>query len=325
MDTRAMFQAAAPEKGMYESFYLRAFSPDEPVGIWIRYTVQKHPGATPTGSLWCTRFDARREGPFMHKLLGLPLSIPAGQWLAVGDATIGPEGASGRCGEASWRLRVSSPEPGLRHLSPKLLYRLPLPRTKLTSPAPRALLSGSFQIAGQPALQLDGWQGMVGHNWGTEHAERWIWIHGTGFSESPEAWIDLALGRVMVGGRMTPWVANGTLCLDGGRHRLGGLLAGAPRVRASVSGCEISVRGSRGLEIAVRAHVPARSCAGWRYEDPGGGGHDVANCSVAGLELTVVPGTGAVARTLHSDHGGAYELGMRERDHGVPIAPFPDA
>jgi hypothetical protein len=25
-----------------------------------------------------------------------------------------------------------------------------------------------------------------------------------------------------------------------------------------------------------------------------------------------------------TDHGATYELGMRERDHGVPIAPFRD-
>jgi len=33
---------------------------------------------------------------------------------------------------------------------------------------------------------------------------------------------------------------------------------------------------------------------------------------------------GKPARTLRSGHGGAYELGMRERDHGVAIAPFGD-
>jgi hypothetical protein len=27
---------------------------------------------------------------------------------------------------------------------------------------------------------------------------------------------------------------------------------------------------------------------------------------------------------LRAAHGGAYELGMREHDHGVPIAPFSD-
>jgi hypothetical protein len=29
-------------------------------------------------------------------------------------------------------------------------------------------------------------------------------------------------------------------------------------------------------------------------------------------------------RTLATAHCGVYELGMRERDHGVPVAPFPD-
>ena len=28
--------------------------------------------------------------------------------------------------------------------------------------------------------------------------------------------------------------------------------------------------------------------------------------------------------SLRTPHGAAYELGMRERDHGVPIAPFAD-
>ena len=49
------------------------------------------------------------------------------------------------------------------------------------------------------------------------------------------------------------------------------------------------------------------------------------NCSVAALELRVSSREGEPARTLRTPHGGAYELGLREHDHGVPIAPFPDA
>jgi hypothetical protein len=30
------------------------------------------------------------------------------------------------------------------------------------------------------------------------------------------------------------------------------------------------------------------------------------------------------SRVLTSDHGGCYELGVRETDHGVPVQPFPD-
>ena len=46
--------------GMYESFYLRAVHPHDPVGVWIRNTVHKQPGRPPVGSVWCTIFDARR-------------------------------------------------------------------------------------------------------------------------------------------------------------------------------------------------------------------------------------------------------------------------
>ncbi len=49
----------------------------------------------------------------------------------------------------------------------------------------------------------------------------------------------------------------------------------------------------------------------------------MSNCSIAALTL-IVRRPGRPARTLRTAHGAAYELGMRERDHGVPIAPFAD-
>ena len=47
------------------------------------------------------------------------------------------------------------------------------------------------------------------------------------------------------------------------------------------------------------------------------------NCSIASMELTV-DRPGEPPLTLTTAHGAAYELGMRERDHGVPLQPFPD-
>jgi hypothetical protein len=166
---------------------------------------------------------------------------------------------------------------------------------------------------------------MVGHNWGAEHAERWIWLHGVGFDQDPQAWLDVALGRVKIAGRMTPWVANGALSFAGRRRRLGGLGRGGLRVDESPTGCALTLPGERGMTVELRARVPEHTAAGWRYGDPrGGAGHDVVNCSIAALELSVTLAGERGARTLTSAHGGAYELGMRERDHGVPIAPFDD-
>jgi hypothetical protein len=347
----AKFPTARARTGMYESFYLRAVSPQQPVSVWIRHTVQKPPGQPPRGSVWCTVFDAARGRPFMHKLTSPRLHVPEGRWIEVGEpregdpplgasaaeaaetpavqvgqgGTIGPESAYGACGPADWSLRFQAREPELRHLPREWLYRAPLPRTKLTSPAPSALFDGQLRLPDRPAIELESWPGMIGHNWGVEHAERWIWLHGIGFEQAPEAWLDVALGRIKLAGRLTPWVANGALSLDGRGLRIGGLGARGLQVQENPQGCTLSLPGESGITLRVRASVPEHTAAGWRYSDPDGSSdHEVANCSIAALELDVQMPNRAQSRSLQSAHGGVYELGMRERDHGVPIAPFPD-
>ncbi len=324
MPVLPIFPKAKPGEGMYESFYLRAVSPEEPVGVWLRYTVHKRPDQDAQGSIWCTVFDAERGAPLMHKRTSPDLKAPgAGTWIEIGgDSRLGEGMAEGVCGPARWSLRFEAQAPELRHLAQGWLYKAPLPRTKLTSPAPAATFAGELELADR-TLRLEGWRGMVGHNWGSEHAERWIWLHGIGFAEDPQAWLDVALGRVLVAGRMTPWMASGAICLDGRVRRLGGLGARGLKVAESVARCSLSIPGEGGLLVEAHVDAPAGTSAGWRYADPDGGEHDVANCSVAALALNVRP-KGEAARTLHTEHGAAYELGMRERDHGVPIAPFAD-
>ncbi|HEY2181406.1 MAG TPA: hypothetical protein VGH09_07025 [Solirubrobacteraceae bacterium] len=330
MRTSAMFARTPARKAMYESFYMRAVSPSRPVGVWIRHTAQKRAGAGAVGSVWCTVFDASRGRPFMAKLTSDALREPPDGWIAIGDGddacaggggTIGPAGTRGACGGASWSLRTEPRAEQLCHLRRAWLYRAPLPRTKLTSPAPDARFDGSIRVSAQRELDVEDWRGMVGHNWGAEHAERWIWLHGVGFAEDATAWLDVALGRVIVGGRLTPWVANGAISLDRRRIGVGGLTARGVRVAETVEGCELLLPCDDGMKLEARVTVPPETAAGWRYDDPdGGAGHDVVNCSIARLELSVAPGAGGATTTLTSAHGGAYELGMRERDHGVPIA-----
>lgn len=322
MPVAAVFPTASLQAGMYESFYLRAVSPAEPLGVWIRCTVAKRPGQAPRGSVWCTVFDAAAGAPFMHKTTTEKLSVPAEGWIAVGETRLGPGVAEGTCGESSWSLRFQSDEQELRHLPRELLYRAPLPRTKLTSPAPAARFSGSLRLR-ERTIDLAGWHGMVGHNWGSEHAARWIWLHGIDFDQEPDTWIDVAVGRIEVGGRLSPWIANGALCLQGRRLPLGGLLARGLRVAERPERCSLHLPGRGGLSVEAHVQTPAGTAAGWRYADPDGSQHDVINCSIAALRL-VVRRKGEASQTLLSRHGTAYELGMREHDHGVSIAPFGD-
>jgi hypothetical protein len=323
MATQAVFPRASLAAGMYESFYLRAVSPLRPLGIWIRYTIHKRPGAPAGGSIWFTLFDGGRA-PVQRKLTTPDVSVPEGGWIAVGEASFGASGAEGSCEDVRWSLRSRSAEPELRHLAPALLYRAPLPRTKLTSPAPLATFAGTVFIDGHEPIEIDGWHGMTGHNWGSEHAERWIWLHGVDFAGRPDAWIDVGIGRVRVGGRPTPWVANGAVSLDGRRHRIGGLLARGSAVEEEPTHCRLRLTGASGLLLEGIARAPEGATAGWAYADPDGSGHDVANCSIAQLELSAtLPGSAGPIK-LASSHGGAYELGMREHDHGVLLAPYSD-
>jgi hypothetical protein len=163
---------------------------------------------------------------------------------------------------------------------------------------------------------------MVGHNWGREHAERWIWLHATAFADAPGTWLELVLARLRVAGARTPWVAGGALALNGRRLRLGGLgHVRSIQVRETPTEAEIALAGSGG----VRVHAAVRSpqTVGWVYADPRGGPRQVAHGSIAALTLRVER-PGHPPLELATDHGAAYELGAREGLSGVAVEPFGD-
>src|SRR5215210_163885 len=323
--TAARFPALARKAGHYESFYLKACHPDGGAAIWIRYTVHKRPGAEPNGSLWFTLFEAQAEGPYAVKLTKPGPAAGRGDWLRIGQAAIGPGRAAGAAAgegrEAAWELRFETSERPLFHLPSGWMYRAPLPRTKLLSPAPAARFDGRVTAAGRE-LELSGWLGMVGHNWGAQHAERWIWLHGLGFEDAgPATWLDAAIGRVKLGPLTTPWIANGALSLHGERIALGG-----PGRKVEVDERPDSVEFVLpGKDARVRGFVsaPRERFVGWAYADPDGSGHNTVNCSIADLRLDVER-KGRPPLSLALRGGAAYELGMREQDHGMEIQPFPD-
>jgi hypothetical protein len=118
-------------------------------------------------------------------------------------------------------------------------------------------------------------------------------------------WLDLTVGRVKVGPVLTPWIANGAISTGGRRRRVSG--------RAQVDDAPLHLQ-LRAGGVTLEATSPRERTVVWEYA----GGHHAANCSAAALEVTVD------GRTLRTAHGGAYELGMRETTHGLPVQPFPD-
>src|SRR5260221_1639456 len=328
MEEGARFPRVGQKDGHYESFYVKACEPGGGRGLWIRHTVHKRPRAEPNGSIWFVLFHRGAAGPRATKVTvpAEELSAPAGSWTRAGEAEIGRGRAEGSvdtdAASAAWSLTFSGDAEPCRYLPADWLYEAPRPRTKFVAPYPDARFEGRLEIDDE-TIEFSGWPGMIGHNWGSEHAERWVWLEGTGFADAPGTYFDAGAARVKLGRRTSPWIPSGMLMLDGEPHRLGGL--GAIRsasIEETPGACSFVLPGKDAV-VRGRVSAPEKDFVGWVYADPRGPEHNVVNCSVADLELTVER-PGLPVRQLTLAAGAAYELGMRETDHGIPIQPYPD-
>ncbi len=333
MRTSARFPGVKPGRGHYESFYIKASRPGGGMGLWIRHTVHIRPGEEPNASVWVTLFDADAGGPLATKLT-VPhseLSVPGGGYIKVDGARLEPGLAIGEIATdalaASWELTYSDANQAFHHLPYGFLYNAPLPKTKFLSPYPSARFNGRARI-GDREVEVDGWPGMIGHNWGAEHAERWVWIEGASFDgddpEDPKSgYFDMAVGRINIAGRTTPWVGNAVLTLDGERHRLGGFdRIRSTKVSEHPTRCEFSLAG-KGIKVSGAVGSEAKNFVAWIYADPVGPEHNTLNCSISDLELNVER-EGKPAQRVTVTGSAAYEFGTRDSDHGIPVQPYPD-
>ena len=211
-----------------------------------------------TCALWFVLFDADATGPRATKRqFGADgADAPEHSYVRVGDAVLGEGRATGSVStdalEAKWDLTFADTHEPFHHLPRDFLYGAKLPKTKFLSPYPNAVFDGTIEVGGE-TVEVDGWRGMIGHNWGAEHAERWVWVQGAGFEgRDPEDYFDMAVGRIKVAGLTTPWVGNAMLMLDGTPHRLGGFeRIPSTDVEESPSGARFGLKG-KGVKLSGR-------------------------------------------------------------------------
>ncbi len=214
------------------------------------------------------------------------------------DAVAGPRQFRGQAamGEQSarWDLAVTGEQPPLRPLRPQVLYQAPLPRTKLEATVPDGDVTGTLELDGRE-VTVSGWRGTVGHNWGSEHADSWVWLHAAGFDAAPEAWLELVLARIRVGPARSPWTAMGALGVDGERIVLGGLgrrprvAAGPARLTASVPSPQARLQ----LSVTTDDDDPVAMT----YTDPRGGTRTVRHAALAIVDSKKGHGGSAMEET----------------------------
>jgi hypothetical protein len=319
------FAELGQSDGLYESYFIKGRHPERPKAFWMRHTIHKRPGEEPTASVWLTLFDAEADQPVRagKETFGADQLAPDGHvriaesWLRPGRATGGLE-----CPTLSavWDFTIAGDEPEQRHLPSDWMYTAGVPRTKSLTLKPAARFAGTIGD-----LDLDGWTGVLSHNWGTEHAERWIYEHCGHFEGHDEhTWLEFVTGRIKLGPVTTPWIANGALQLDGERHRLGGpQRARSTKVEEHPTHARFVLTGD-GVRVEGELSAPAERFVAWRYASPDMDERHSLHSSLTDLKLSVQR-KGRPDVELTAPAGATYELGIRPTDPpALPLQPYED-
>jgi len=320
--TAARIPRVPAGRGAYESFFLKLASPEGGRAVWVRYTTLRYADGRLSGALWFSAFGGGAPVGMRRAVGEGQVAYSPDSYVEVDGAIFGPGTATGALvvaeTSASWDLTFDDGLPAFRHLHPDWLYAAPLPRTKVETLHPASTFAGWVNVGGQ-VVDVTGWRGMVGHNWGAEHAEEWIWLQGNDIGVAG-CHLDVAAGRLLVGGRLTPWVANGVLVLDGTPVRLAGFRRlRKTSVSAAAEECVFRLAGL-GVEVTGLVRRRPEDSLAWDYEGPSGERHWVVNSSVADVSLTIR--RSGTTRHLALAGAAVYEHGSREPAVGEPMGRF---
>ena len=129
----------------YESWFVSARDPVSPRALWIRHTRHRPRQGPESAALWCTVIDGdlgKRPAVIKQVFRAFPPETAAGPGQFRGQAAMGEH-------SAHWDLVIAGQQPPLRQLRPPVLYRAPLPRTKLAAVVPDGQVTGMLQVDGR--------------------------------------------------------------------------------------------------------------------------------------------------------------------------------
>ena len=278
--------AAPLNAAMYESHYLTATDPAGGRALWLRHTTLKRPGEPARPTVWVTWFQRPGAHPRALRVTAAePPSDPTGAWARSRLGELSPGHASGAIEGASWSLAWEAPMAEVPYLPSRWLYDRPIPRSNGAALIPSATVHGTLTLDGEAPVSVDGWDLMVGHNWGSEHADHWTWVHAGGLGVDRSGWFDLALARVKVGPLLTPWAAGGAVDLNGRTFRT--RVRGSVRREVEGESTLLTVPLAGGAALELRVTAPDADTVSWDYASPRGPGRTVRNCSIADGSLTL--------------------------------------
>ncbi len=312
------------DAGHVESYFLRGNAPDRKLAFWLKATVFAPRADSAVAELWCIVFDAengrywseKRTVPFAHAVFeGEPATIRVAQgefYLAdEGYARGSIEGQGGSCEwNIKWQRQEGSVGDRLCLLPSEKMVDGSFPKSTPLTPFPSLLMEGSIDVWGE-TIDLDGWVGMQGHNWGDEHAWEYAWGHCPFLDEAgePFCWVEGFSARTRIAGRVTPIISALVIRRGDEEYRFDRLVD-LWRQDAAIDLDEyvwrLELRGAHGeAALSMAADPEEMVCLG--YHNPDGRLSYCLNSKLAKVHLRVNP-VNEAAFECESAHGGALEF-----------------
>jgi hypothetical protein len=295
-------------RGHYESFYLRANHPSEPLAFWLRYTIFAPHGRPEDaeGELWAVVFDPSITSAYVAVPLAECAFGRAAFDVRVAGATLDGTSLRGRAGDISWDLRYTGDQPPL-YLLPARFYRGGFPKAKSLVARPLARFTGGLTVAGR-RIPVDGWLGSQNHNWGSRHTDRYAFGQVAGFDGEPDSFLELATVRTKVGPVWIPQLTPLVLRHRGHEYALTSLST-SRRARATVSATSWTFASSS-PEVAIRGEIsaPADAFVVLEYRNPPGGIKYCHNTKIAKCTLDFTDKRSGATTRLGSAHSALFEI-----------------
>jgi hypothetical protein len=206
------YQFRPGRRGLYESNYIKANSPDGQRAVWIKHNVLawKNPARQAIIELWCVLFEKGRPPRVVKEDVPVDRVVFAEDSIGLvgDDILISPQRTATRVRdgirEASWEIDIevesgSVGEP-LIHFPYARMYELPFPKKKVLTPAPRTRWNGRLTFADE-TIEIEDWIGFRNHNWGTEHAFCYAYGNCNHFPDDPDVIFDGFSAKIRLG----PW------------------------------------------------------------------------------------------------------------------------
>lgn len=253
---------------------------------------------------------------------------PGCLYVRVGDVELSQGHAAGTLtddatGETiTWDLDYTTEHQGFHHLPYPWMYEGRVPKSKANSPQIDSRFSGSVTVNGV-TTKVDDAPGMLGHNWGSQHAEDWTWVHCNRWTGLEGVVFEGVTSRVKMGPIVTPRLTVLHLRIPGERITMNGLrqLVGTKSRPEGLRWAFSGRSGDRRLEGWFSA--PVERFIGVDYHDPDGRTVHCMNTKIADGEIALYGRGGRGWEQILSatcDRSAALEVGDREDTLGVPIS-----